>query len=212
MIIFEIVGLIFVWFVIIFVLLWFIYLLVKTDKDSELKPYEMPKLQPLPIPTKNQSDIMRILVWLYAVRKWQVLENWIWQMDKNKEEYIVIPKDFIFNGPSIPRLFWFILSPVGLLLIPGLIHDYGYRHDCLWQIKNGELTDEMKDKDQKHWDLLFKDVGEEVNGVSIVDWIAWKALVHFGKGAWKENRAKGLPMERPYLTNEEKKQYNITAT
>ena len=116
------------------------------------------------------------------MRKWRLLENWIWKFDE--DEYIVIPKGFEFDGPSIPRIFWFILSPVGLLLIPGLVHDYGYRFDCLWQIKDGKLTDELKNKDRDYWDLLFKEVGEKVNGLSLVDWIAWKGLVFGGKGAW----------------------------
>jgi hypothetical protein len=37
---------------------------------------------------------------------------------------IILPADFELDGASIPRIFWGILSPVGLLLIPGLIHDY----------------------------------------------------------------------------------------
>ena len=37
-------------------------------------------------------------------------------------------------GPRSLDLLWFFLSPTGLLLIPGLFHDYGYRYDQLWHL------------------------------------------------------------------------------
>lgn len=205
MIFFEIIGLIVIWSAGIFILLWILYGLVKTEPKCVIDFDEMPKLHPKPIPTKKHNPVMRILVWLYAVREWRLLENWIWEFEKDK--FIVIPKDFEFDGPSIPRIFWFILSPVGLLLIPGLVHDYGYRFDCLWMVKDGQLTDELKNMDRDYWDLLFKEVGEKVNGLSLVDWIAWKALVFGGTGAWKKHRDNPQKMIKPQLTLEEKEKF-----
>ena len=49
---------------------------------------------------------------------------------------IVIPEGFVFDGASVPRLLWGLLSPTGLLLIGGLVHDFGYRFDLL--VRRGE--------------------------------------------------------------------------
>ena len=68
---------------------------------------------------------MRLLVWIFEVRKWELMENWYFTL--NDDVQIVINKGFVFDGASIPRPLWAFLSPVGLLLIPGLIHDYGYK-------------------------------------------------------------------------------------
>jgi hypothetical protein len=167
----------------------------------------MPKLRPLPIPTKHQNPLMRILVWLYAVRKWEVIENWIWEMDKMEKEYIVIPKGFIFDGPSIPRIFWFILSPVGLLLIPGLVHDFGYRYNFIWVIRDKKLVKDVGDADKSYWDLKFLQVGIRVNGFSLVDTLAWLALVVGGHCAYRGHR-KNPQEEIPLvLTDTEKNKY-----
>ena len=40
----------------------------------------------------------------------------------------IIPKGFKFDGASVPKFLGQFLSPVGVLLIGGLIHDYGYKY------------------------------------------------------------------------------------
>jgi hypothetical protein len=64
---------------------------------------------------------------------------------------------FQFDGASIPRVLWAFLNPIGLLLIPGLIHDYGYRHRQLWIIDEDsmEAVPYMEGEDKAQWDQLF---------------------------------------------------------
>ena len=62
---------------------------------------QMPLLRPVPIPTKNRSFFMRILVWIYDVRKWELAANWEYQL--NPGERIILPEGFQFDGASIPR-------------------------------------------------------------------------------------------------------------
>jgi hypothetical protein len=116
---------------------------------------EMPLLRPVPIPTKNRSFFMRILVWIYDVRKWELAANWEYQL--NPEDRIILPEGFQFDGASIPRVLWAFLNPIGLLLIPGLIHDYGYRHRQLWIIDEDsmEAVPYMEGEDKAQWDQLF---------------------------------------------------------
>ena len=125
MIFFQIVGAVVIALLVVITVLFIVYKIFRKEIKSLITAEKMPVLLPLPIPTKNRPFIMRLLVWLFDIRKWQLVENWHFEIEKGPE--IVIPKDFKFDGASILRVFCAILSPVGLLLIPGLIHDYGYR-------------------------------------------------------------------------------------
>ncbi len=150
----------------------------------------MPKLMPVPIKTKNQGFFVKTWRWITSVRQWRVIENWEYKLPDNT--VIVIPKEFIFDGASIPRPLWGILSPIGLLLIPGLIHDFGYRYDYLWAIKTKDSKKYAykfgKGEGQKHWDKIFLEVGVEVNGMILIDTIAWITLATLGGFAWRSNR------------------------
>ena len=85
----------------------------------------MPILQPIPIPTKNRCFFARILVWLVESRKWKLVKKYRYKMRDGT--VLVIPKGFEFDGASIPRPLWPLLSPTGLFLIPSLFHDYAYK-------------------------------------------------------------------------------------
>jgi hypothetical protein len=114
-------------------------------------------------------------------------QNWRFKLDNGIE--IVLPKGFKFDGASVPRIFWAILSPVGLLLIPGLIHDYGYRFNQIWHLNaNGEIEPYMKQAGRKAWDNLFQSVGIQVNGFALIDFIAWVGVRAGGCFAWRKHR------------------------
>jgi hypothetical protein len=204
MIIFEYIGIITIAVLVIFLILGIAYKRIKKaarEVKTVIAGDRMPKLQPLPIPTKNQSAFRRILVWMFEVRRWSLQENWFYAYEGG---YIVIPREFDFDGASIPRPFWFFLSPVGLLLIPGLIHDYGYRYGFLWKITEGRLEKFGTEYKRRHWDRVFKNVGRAVNGFAVIDWLAWLALWIGGGGAWKSwNLSRTRGTEKPVLTNAE---------
>ena len=160
---------------------------------------DMPKLSPIVIETKNKKLFMRIYLWITTVRQWQLLENWSYTLPDDTK--IVVPKDFIFDGASIPKPLWFLLSPTGLLLIPGLIHDFAYRYDYLWAIKevDGEIAyiKYQEKAGQHYWDKIFKNVGVEVNGMAIIDSLASFALFIAGSWAWKANRKRNAEEINP---------------
>lgn len=156
-------------------------------KDASLHVHQMPKLVPLPLPTKGQPFYKRIWIWLTKVREWQLLENWEYDLPDGRR--VLIPKGFRFDGASIPRPLWFFLSPTGLLLIPGLIHDFGYRYDYIWVVgEDGWICKNDQAMGQDYWDEIFYSVGEHVNGMKVINWMAWLALSTFGSMAWDENR------------------------
>ena len=159
----------------------------------------MPTLKPVPIPTKNQkTPIHKLLVFIFNVRKWELVENWHYKLNDGVE--LVIPKGFRFDGASIPRPFWALLSPVGLLLIPGLLHDYGYRYDQIWEVgPDGKAKAYKKNAGKGFWDTLFKDTGKEINGFFLINLIAWIAVAAAGSSSWDAHRKAGLKPKPPVL-------------
>ncbi|MCG8620346.1 MAG: DUF1353 domain-containing protein [Desulfobacterales bacterium] len=148
----------------------------------------MPKLIPQPIETKGRTLAEQLRVWIFEVRKWKLAEDWDYTLPNG--EKIVIPADFEFDGASIPRPLWGILSPIGLLLIPGLIHDFGYRYDYIWTYDaKGKVYKGHENAGREYWDQLFYDVGMAVNDMEEVNFLAWLALSFAGELAWRKNRA-----------------------
>lgn len=157
----------------------------------------MPKLVPIPIETKNKPIWIRIWRWITSIRKWELCEDWQYKLPDN-EPVIVIPKGFIFDGASIPRPLWALLSPTGLLLIPGLIHDFAYRYDYLWALTpSGSAYKYKAGSGQWFWDSLFRRVGLRVNGMALIDLLAWIALALFGWWSWMSNRKRNASQIEP---------------
>jgi len=149
----------------------------------------MPKLEPIPIETKGKSFLTRIWALLTVVRRWKLIEDWYFILPNGVR--IVIPKGFTTDGSSIPKQLWFLLSPTGLLLVPGLVHDFAYSYDYLWALdERGNLYKYRERAGQKYWDDLFRDVGYAVNGMIISDTLSYYALRAFGFIAWGNARFK----------------------
>jgi len=125
------VGLIISLLLAIYVIFYFLYLQLRIEVDLAISTKSMPALKPVPIPTKNQKTVIhKLTAFIFEVRKWELVENWHYTLCDGVE--LIIPKGFRFDGASIPRPFGAILNPIGLLLIPGLLHDYGYKYDQIW--------------------------------------------------------------------------------
>ena len=105
---------------------------------TKLKFYykDMPKLQPVPIKTKDKGFWKGIVMWLLTTRNWILVDDWKYNV--NGQDY-VIPEGFQFDGASIPKFLRTFFSPVGVLLIGGLVHDYAYKYKTLLK-KNKKST------------------------------------------------------------------------
>jgi len=195
MVVFQIIGFLVVAFLVLFILLWIVYKIFISGKEVPpfIDPKTMPHLRPIPIPTKNRNPFMRLLVWFFNRRKWELMEDYFFILDDWPE--FVIRKGFKFDGASVPRLFWIILSPVGLLLIPALIHDCAYQNGVLEERKkDGQIVPFKPEywkegRERRAWDRLFREVGNVVNGTPVIDWMAWLG-VRIGGGCWWKKRRK----------------------
>ena len=77
-----------------------------------------PELKPLAIKTKGKGFWKGIVMWLLSTRNWELTKDWKYNIDGT--EY-VIPAGFQFDGASIPKFLRTFFSPVGVLLVGGLV-------------------------------------------------------------------------------------------
>ena len=154
----------------------------KKKNDLTFHADEMPELKPVPIKTKGKGFWKGIIMWLLATRNWILIDDWKYNI--NGEEY-VIPAGFQFDGASIPKFLRTFFSPVGVLLIGGLVHDYAYKYKTLLK-KNKKST--MGALTQKQADEIFRDINIIVNGFYTMNRLAYWSLRLGGFVAWNGHR------------------------
>ena len=168
---------------ILFVIIGFIInLLDKRKSNIDFHFENMPKLEPVPIKTKGKGFWKGILMWLLSTRNWVILEDWKYKL--NGVEY-VIPQGFQFDGASIPKFLRAFFSPVGVLLMGGLVHDYAYKYAALNPTSKKEPILMV---DQKKADQIFRDICIEVNGFYFMNYLAYWSLRLGGFVAWNGHR------------------------
>ncbi len=141
-----------------------------------------PHMIPLRIPTKDKGFWGAIIMWLFGVRHWEIARDFEYEL--NGVSY-VIPKGFQFDGASVPKFLATFLSPVGVLLIGGLIHDYAYKYACL---KPTNKKEPLLLLNQKKADQIFRDINIEINGFYFLNYLAYWALRLGGFVAWNGHR------------------------
>ena len=169
---------------ILIVIIGFLVNLLDKNRKPKLKfNYKgMPHIKPLPIKTKGKGFWKAIVMWLLSTRNWELTEDWKYNIDGN--EY-VIPKGFTFDGASIPKFLRTFFSPVGVLLIGGLVHDYMYKYThCKPVSAKGALLV----VDQKKADQIFRDINIVVNGFYTMNYLAYWSLRIGGFVAWNGHR------------------------
>ena len=156
--------------------------------DKKQKPKQkfnfkgFPELKPLPIKTKGKGFWKGIAMWLLSTRNWEITKDWKYNIDGT--EY-VIPAGFQFDGASIPKFLRTFFSPVGVLLMGGLVHDYAYKYKTLLEV-NKKKT--MGDLTQKRADEIFRDINIVVNGFYTMNYLAYWSLRLGGFVAWNGHR------------------------
>ena len=167
-----------------------INLLDKKKKPKQKFNYKgMPHIKPLPIKTKGKGFWKAIVMWLLSTRNWELTQDWKYNIDGT--DY-VIPKGFTFDGASIPKFLRTFFSPVGVLLIGGLVHDYMYKYThCKPVSAKGALLV----VDQKKADQIFRDINIVVNGFYTMNYLAYWSLRIGGFVAWNGHRKRNAKVK-----------------
>jgi len=142
----------------------------------------MPLMRPIPIRTKDKGFFKGILMWLLGVRHWEIAEDFNYEINDVK---YVIPAGFKFDGASIPKFLHTFLSPVGVLLMGGLVHDYAYKYETLLKINKADTLGVIS---QKRADEIFRDINIGVNGFYLMNYLAYWSLRLGGFVAWNKHR------------------------
>ena len=143
---------------------------------------EYPHMRPIRIPTKSKGFWGAIFMWLLGKRHWEISKDFTFELHGTK---YVIPKGFKFDGASVPKFLATFLSPVGVLLLGGLVHDYAYKYAALKPAlqKSSRLI-----LNQKQADKIFRDINIEINGFYFLNYLAYWALRLGGWFAWNSHR------------------------
>ena len=174
---------------ILFVIIGFIINLMDKRKSNLTFHYdELPHLQPIKLSTKGKGFWKGIVMWLLSTRNWEITKDWKYRMNGN--EYI-IPAGFQFDGASIPKFLRTFFSPVGVLLVGGLVHDYMYKYSALKRTGKGGLLL----VDQKKADQIFRDINIEVNGFYFMNYLSYWSLRLGGWVAWNGHRKRNAKIK-----------------
>ena len=154
----------------------------KIDNRVNFKYKDYPVMRPIRIATKGKGFFKMILMWILGTRHWEIAEDFEYELNGTK---YVIPSGFKFDGASIPKFLHTFLSPVGVLLLGGLVHDYAYKYETL-------LCKNKKDTigiiSQKKADQIFRDINIEINGFYFMNYLAYWSLRLGGFMAWNKHR------------------------
>lgn len=102
--------------------------------------------------------------------KWELLEDFDWYE-------ITVPKGFLSDFASIPRIFWAILHPTdSKILAASLTHDFIYS-------KHGKLKDRTLSR--KDCDKIFLKIMQTVGLGWFKRTMAYNAVRVFGGFAWR---------------------------
>ena len=142
---------------------------------------EMPQMSPIKIETADKGFWKAVWMWMLGVRHWEITKDFYFSL---KGEEYVIPQGFEFDGASVPKFLAMWLSPTGVLLMGGLIHDYGYKYGTLLRSDRTSIGA----KSQKWMDTLFRDICIEQNGFKLLNYLAYWALRVGGFVAWNGHR------------------------
>ena len=152
----------------------------KIDNRVNFKYKDYPVMKPIRIATKGKGFFKMILMWILGTRHWEIAKDFEYEINGTK---YIIPSGFKFDGASIPKFLHTFLSPVGVLLLGGLVHDYAYKYAAL-QPKKGALLL----LDQKKADEIFRDINIEINGFYFMNYLAYWSLRLGGFMAWNKHR------------------------
>lgn len=147
----------------------------------------MPVLRQLPRDT--DKPLWQRLLWWREPIIYEVVEDYYYQtcLWTGRPVILLLPAGFRCDLASTPRFSWvFGYRPDGLLLAPGLFHDFYYRHgfviDCAVPGRNF-----IGKGERAFGDRLLAHMTREISGLALPGFLALAVLTLFGWPAWKHN-------------------------
>ena len=157
----------------------------------------MPSLKPISLICNSDNRLKQLWFWITATRKWKFDEDYVIYYRK-QNKYIYIPKTFVIDGASVPKIFYNIYNPVGILLLGALPHDFGYKYNGLLvlDINTTQLHLEVYSKDEL--DKIFEEINIQFNNLPHITYYASLTLKLFGFFAWNNHRKTDIHFSDDY--------------
>ena len=112
---------------------------------KNLLPYftEQPKLSF----AHNESTILR-------KNLWRVENSFTFVCGKEEDQYsVTVPKGFLTDGASVPRVFWFLFPPFGRYMDAAVAHDYLCEH-CIVEKMGREISISRREADEIFFTIM----------------------------------------------------------
>jgi hypothetical protein len=117
-----------------------------------------------------------LIVRSYNETKWQLTEAFKFYFEENNQKTdIIVPKDFITDFASVPRVLWSILPPTGRYTKAAVLHDYLYSNSS------------KLDFNRKQCDEMFLQAMEILGVKKWVRNTIYRAVRIFGKNYFKKS-------------------------
>ena len=149
------------------------------------KTIHFPVVQAIPTPPVPWYKKL-FSVFIGERRQWEIMEDYvIWS--NFLQVFIFIPKGFIYDGASVPKLLNSIYSPVGSLFLGSGPHDLGYRYEGLLLINtDGYIF--FKKYSRKELDHAFQDFCALESHLNSSSYFATTLLHIVGIPTWRNHR------------------------
>lgn len=168
------------------------------EKASAL---HMPITKNIPLDMKNAGSWWKkYKLWKFGLPKEELMEDFYQELPRKCNRFLgfnenvrvccFIPKTFIFDGASVPKMLTSLYLPTGILYLGAFLHDFMYGFEGLIV-----FTEEMKEFKfvrvvQKEADNIFYEMNMAVNDFKTACYPAYTALRMFGFKAWKDDQKK----------------------
>lgn len=121
-------------------------------------------------------------------------EDYIYEWDiQGVPQRIIVPKGFIYDGASVPQIFWGLgLRPDGLIRAAALVHDWIYNFDgdlpkgSYQYLQDNEWKPVIGRWKREDADRLFGRMMKEAGLPGWKRWLAYRAVRWFGSTYWSD--------------------------
>ncbi len=166
-------------------------------QDKLIKDIHFPIIQAVHEPPVKMNWWKRFKRFMSYRRKWQVKEDYIiWS--PFLKHYVFIPKNFVFDGASVPKMLNSVYAPNGVLLLGACPHDFGYRYAGLVLVYPVVNLLFFKPLTKKELDAVFQDFCAMESGMQQASSVATFGLRVAGFTGWNSNRKLNLELTNDF--------------
>jgi hypothetical protein len=152
------------------------------------------------------------------VHAWELCEPMTFRLvDADDAEVVTVPPKFVTDFASVPRPFWFVISPWGRHGRAAIVHDFLYQLGGVTHPAAGTMRRPSKTESDRLFRKAMGALDQLILGKKRVArlrlalawprrWVMWTAVALFGHRAYKREQSKGTapPLEHEMLEDVER--------